>query len=408
MSLVGFQRFQDFEGGGCPTITLGDLSNGLKDTVYSDSVAPSGGQSPYNLSVTIGTLPTGLSLNSATGAITGTPTVFESQTFTIGGTEANGCAITPKEYTVQVWKEFIYTGPTVINDGSANYFLIPVSGIDTPYAGNELVSVEVDFTYTDLAETQLLVANPDNYNAGLYSATLSGTALTNAIFYNNDLEDNPPISGGSNPYTGTWSPESRFEGVFTGMTTTGNWAIVINTTNTGGSSSGTFNSAKLIFKPVAYELVEFENNTPVVSVGDPTTDISVTVSGLNPYYIPENLVSVEVSATIGDLETDFVNIVIEGGVGNDYQVLTAGPLTGANLTNTIFYNSNIASHPDISTGTAPYNGTWNDTDNGNDNGFDNYFATYGLEMNVVWKLKMANLATGMSINSVKFTFKNWL
>ena len=41
--------------------------------------------------VSSGALPTGLSLNSATGAITGTPTTAGTFTFTITATDANGC-----------------------------------------------------------------------------------------------------------------------------------------------------------------------------------------------------------------------------------------------------------------------------------------------------------------------------
>lgn len=46
---------------------------------------------PYTYAVTSGTLPGGLSLNTNTGAITGTPNVEISSTITLTATDANGC-----------------------------------------------------------------------------------------------------------------------------------------------------------------------------------------------------------------------------------------------------------------------------------------------------------------------------
>jgi Putative Ig domain len=65
---------------GSLAITTTSLPNGAVGTSYSATLAASGGTTPYTWSLTIGTLPTGLTLNTATGAITGTPTVAASAT----------------------------------------------------------------------------------------------------------------------------------------------------------------------------------------------------------------------------------------------------------------------------------------------------------------------------------------
>jgi hypothetical protein len=57
---------------------------------YSGSVTVSGGTGPYTYALASGSLPTGLSLNTATGAITGTPTVVGSKSFTIAVTDSLG------------------------------------------------------------------------------------------------------------------------------------------------------------------------------------------------------------------------------------------------------------------------------------------------------------------------------
>jgi Putative Ig domain len=65
---------------GSLAITTTSLPNGAVGTSYNAALAASGGTTPYIWSLTSGTLPTGLTLNTSTGAITGTPTVAASAT----------------------------------------------------------------------------------------------------------------------------------------------------------------------------------------------------------------------------------------------------------------------------------------------------------------------------------------
>jgi hypothetical protein len=50
------------------------MPSGMAGRAYSRTVTASGGTAPYTWAITAGTLPAGLSLNTSTGAITGTPT----------------------------------------------------------------------------------------------------------------------------------------------------------------------------------------------------------------------------------------------------------------------------------------------------------------------------------------------
>lgn len=77
----------------CPVITVNPptLPNGTVGAAYNQVVSATGGTAPYTFSVSSGALPTGLLLNPATGAITGSPTVAGTFNFTITATDAAGC-----------------------------------------------------------------------------------------------------------------------------------------------------------------------------------------------------------------------------------------------------------------------------------------------------------------------------
>ncbi|HYC89475.1 MAG TPA: ice-binding family protein [Thermoanaerobaculia bacterium] len=78
---------------GCPAITLtpATLPPGVTGTPYSQSVTGSGGTPPYTYAVASGTLPAGLTLNPATGAISGVPLQPGLFSFTLRATDAGGC-----------------------------------------------------------------------------------------------------------------------------------------------------------------------------------------------------------------------------------------------------------------------------------------------------------------------------
>jgi hypothetical protein len=68
------------------SVTTTSLPNGQVGVAYSTTLAATGGATPYTWSLTSGTLPTGLVLNTSTGAISGTPTAAvaaASLTFTV-------------------------------------------------------------------------------------------------------------------------------------------------------------------------------------------------------------------------------------------------------------------------------------------------------------------------------------
>ena len=68
------------------SITLNDATQGAS---YSQTLTASGGAGPYTWSISSGSLPAGLTLNSSTGEISGTPTTNGTANFTVQVTDAN-------------------------------------------------------------------------------------------------------------------------------------------------------------------------------------------------------------------------------------------------------------------------------------------------------------------------------
>lgn len=83
---------------------------------YSQTLTASGGIAPYTYAVTSGTLPAGVSLNGATGVLSGTPTALGSSTFTVRATDSSTGAGAPysstRSYTLTVG-QFVGTAPAI-------------------------------------------------------------------------------------------------------------------------------------------------------------------------------------------------------------------------------------------------------------------------------------------------------
>jgi len=69
-------------------ITTTSLPGGNDTVPYNETLAVEGGNGKTTWAVTVGILPSGLTLNSTTGVISGTPDTVETQNFTVESTDA--------------------------------------------------------------------------------------------------------------------------------------------------------------------------------------------------------------------------------------------------------------------------------------------------------------------------------
>jgi len=72
-----------------PVITCGNPPQGTINVPYSHFFPVAAGLAPFTFSIIVPALPVGLSLNAATGEVSGTPTVPGNYNFTIAVTDSN-------------------------------------------------------------------------------------------------------------------------------------------------------------------------------------------------------------------------------------------------------------------------------------------------------------------------------
>ena len=99
---------------------------------YSSSCAASGGVPPYTYSISSGALPTGLSLNTSVGAITGTPTTAGPFQFTCAVTDSFVPVLTSPNTGEAAAKKRSIAKSSSPQSSSASTFTITVAAAPSP------------------------------------------------------------------------------------------------------------------------------------------------------------------------------------------------------------------------------------------------------------------------------------
>ncbi|HHQ4756325.1 TPA: putative Ig domain-containing protein, partial [Aeromonas hydrophila] len=252
-----------------PSITLnpGTLSNGSVGTAYSQTITATGGSAPYTYAITNGSLPAGLSLNTSSGVISGTPSASGTFNLTVTVTDANS-ASGFQAYSLVINGLAPVAGAvsaTVAANSSANSITLNITGTATSVAVASTASNGIatasgtSITYTPSAG----FSGPDSFTytatnaSGTSSpATVTITVSTPSITLNPGTLSNGSVgtaysqtitaSGGSAPYsyaiTAGALPEglslNAASGLISGTpSTAGTTELAIRVTDANGSTS---------------------------------------------------------------------------------------------------------------------------------------------------------------------------
>jgi hypothetical protein len=107
----------------------------MRAQAYSSGFTRNNGKAPYVFAITSGTLPTGLSINSSTGLITGTPTdtSYTNRTITVRVTDAEGVQDS-ESFTLQYVNTIALSGaPSAGSQGQAYSYTPTLTGGFTPF-----------------------------------------------------------------------------------------------------------------------------------------------------------------------------------------------------------------------------------------------------------------------------------
>lgn len=301
-----------------PTLVYADPPGGTVSTVYSYQQTVTGGATPFVWSLASGALPTGITMSTSTGLLSGTPTVSGTFNFTVKVTDASAQIATRPVTIAIIGKPAAPAAPTAVAGvlSATVTWVAPASNGSTitgytvtPFIGSTAkTATTYDASTTTRTVTGLAalssytfkVAAINTYGTGTASAasnavtvyTVPGTPTVGAAKGRNSSASlswtAPSSNGGSaitgyvvTPYVGTTAqPAQTFTGTATTQIVTGlspgtTYTFTVAAQNLAGTGSPSLKSAAVTV-----------NNAPSLTFPDPAAgevgvvySVALTVTG---------------------------------------------------------------------------------------------------------------------------------
>jgi len=276
---------------------------------YTSALVASGGVAPYTYSIAIGALPPGLSLNSSTGAITGTPTMAGTYNFTAkvmdsgGNTATASCsivvasaalALSSPTGTAQVG--VAYSSALLASGGVAPYTFSIVSGSLPPGLTLNTSTGAITGTPTSAGTYNCMAQVVDSQGSmATASCTITVTSAgTSSTTTSLTLAPSSVLMGSVGPIVMTATVTPIGGGTPTGSVTYFNGSTQVGTTTLSGGV-GTFNYNPSSLAVGIYSITAVYSGDSMFSAStSPSQTLAITQNGPFAYAanMNDNTVSV--------------------------------------------------------------------------------------------------------------------
>ncbi|MGX9786958.1 putative Ig domain-containing protein [Janthinobacterium lividum] len=273
---------------GGPTITIAPstVPAAAVGSAYSQSVTAANGTGPYGYAISAGTLPAGLTLNAATGVLSGTPTAGGVFNFTVRATDSStgsGPYSGARAYSMTVTAPTITVAPTVMPAmiaGVAYSQGIAAGGGTAPYSyaitGGSVptgLSLAADGTLSGTPTA----AGPYNFTVTATDSSSGSGPYTGSRAYSVTVVVAPPVAGAVSATVAYGSSANPIT-----LNLSGGAATSVAVASAAGHGTATVSGTSITYTPTAGYAGPDSFTYTASNAGGTSASATVTVTVGNP------------------------------------------------------------------------------------------------------------------------------